>query len=379
MFKQQASQLRNAESFDDIAQVITGCGPLERDTDGFTSHTYGDSSQTAGINEDHAIVKISQYNQQAGTSKQPKLWALWVEGPVKFEGNVSGIMRHATATANWNSAASTVAATDNATGIALTINLYADNARMQPNVRSGDTVRYWFDLSGNPYSASNDKRIGEIDWVTNTNQIRGGWQVADGTNGTVDLTGNYPLGHATTAGTTSGSGVTGSGNASITMSGSTGSTSPTITMGGTTANATVSLSGSVSSNTISLAAMVSDTASTNINTTNNATVPHSNGIDLDNTGAASYVSSLTSNGDHSHSITEVAHSHNFTNSTAVGSHTHGDTFALTNGNHNHGATGLTATDAGHNHSATGLISTDSGHTHTFTPPSCTVIPIQRIS
>lgn len=374
MFRLQSTQLRGGDKptveslsrrLDEIGQMLSGCGPIQRDTDGHQFSIYGNSLQTAGISDWHAILDVWQQNNRAGTLAQPKLLAARFRGPVKFDLPLFGVWRSATATANWDSTTNTVAATDDETTLAIVdadgnagVNLFVNTAGKQPNIRSGAVFWYFYDLDGEPRALSEDAPIGTVEWVTNTSQIRGGWQVADGTNSTVNLITRYPLGHATVAGTLSGSATHSHGATGLTA------TAAAHDHGAVTGNATPGLTGSITANTINLSAMVSETAATGITTTaatNIGVIPAS-----DNTvgGAGTYVASITTN-PHSHTITDLVHNHNFTTSTAVGSHGHDNTLVVAS--HAHSIT-----------SATPLI-TMGGNTAdaTVTPLSCTMIPVQR--
>ncbi len=190
-----------------FTRVLTGCGGGHRDTDGAEFYLFGDSPNTAGAydgddvettaaadNKDHAIFRVSQLNPNAGETSNPRLYAAIFEGPVKFTHAPKGTIRFATASANWvnavHPATPTVAATDDATGDALVIDLYRSGPDTDPNVRVGYAVPYALDSTGAPfavYSYSSLKIGFGTFWTGAIADIPAGWQLCNGTNGTPDL------------------------------------------------------------------------------------------------------------------------------------------------------------------------------------------------
>ena len=381
MFRVQREQLRGAppstldglaRRIDEITQVLVGCGAMERDVGSHGDfQLYGDSNQSAGISDWFATLDVWQQNRRAGTAQQPKLLAARFRGPVKFDNPIFGVLR---------------AATDDETGEALTVHLFANTPGKQPNIRSGATFWYFYDLDGTPRALSEDDAIGTIKMVNSTSIIPGGWVVCDGGSSTVDLIGRSPLGHATVAGTQAGSASTGSGTASISMSGALanesshthGSTGLTATNashdhGGATGNTAPGLSGSTDGATATISGLTSNET---------VDVPVGNAVLADNNDPPTL--SVVAHPGAGNVFTSNGHTHG-PGTLAVDSHTHALTTASV-ASHNHSISSATptitmggSTDAGtaHTHGLGTLAATDSGHTHSFTPLTTRVIFIQR--
>lgn len=414
MYRRQAQQLATARvgtlADDPVAlrgqvnsvldtwqNVLTACGPLEHDTDGGQINLYGEAPVNAGMSDDWAVLRISQSNQFEGEASNPNLYAQILDGGLKVNGRlvvpaaepIYGIARIATATGNWvnnaHPAVPTVAATDNDTGDVLSILLYRTSPAMDPNVRTGYTVVYALDLAGNAVATCGyvDDKVGMVKvWSGAVIDIPGGWQICDGTNGTVDLRDRFLVGAGTTyaVGATGGatthghslSGTSGTGTASISMSGSTASGTASISMSGTTSTNSaysITLSGHTDDTSLSIT-MSGSTASTTATNQSATTGLVLNQSSTNCGGGASavvtYPASLTDGG---HNHTQDSHTHSAGSLAAsVSAHNHNlsggtSTAAASAGTHTHTAGTLAATDSGHTHAAGTLAATDAGHSH----------------
>lgn len=119
----------------------------------------------------------------------------------------------------------TVSAVDDDSSEAVTIQLKGCPG-MCPNVRDGQTVIYSTTEGGTHYAVAGylDDAIGTIKFIDATANIPAGWQVADGTNSTPDLTGRFLKGHDTSTGTTASAGNTGDATTGISVDSHTGQT-----------------------------------------------------------------------------------------------------------------------------------------------------------
>ena len=205
VFSLAKTNAQNNSVFDLWQNVVTACGPLEHDTDGSTIDLRGNSGPHAGQSGDHAILEVTQENPLAGTSTNPYLYSAIFNGPVKFSHPPRGVVRIATATANWvnavHPAIPTVAATDDEDGTVLSIRLYRPGPSVDPNVRSGYQLGYMLDVNGNAVGMTGylDDKIGMVKlWTGAVIDIPAGWQLADGTNGTPNLQDRFIVGAGNT-------------------------------------------------------------------------------------------------------------------------------------------------------------------------------------
>jgi len=204
MFALQASQLRGAKSLDELAQILAGCGPIERNVLEGQFRVFGprDTNQTL------PVVQIEQPNLE---SPAP---ALKIIGRTDFQGPVHLLSSTATASAKWTNVAAPgvpyVDATDDATGKSVRIYL-PRTAEKDPNVRQGDKLFYVYSSDGKAYAISNylDDKIGTIKmWGGSLANIPPGWALCDGTSNAagsgIDLTDKFiraGTGIGTTGGT----------------------------------------------------------------------------------------------------------------------------------------------------------------------------------
>jgi hypothetical protein len=146
---------------------------------------------------------------------------------------IVSLPREATATANWDTTTATVAATDDETGDAISVQLPRTTPG-DPNVRSAGKILYFINRLGNNVSmgAHMDDKIGTVkDWTGSVANIPGGWALADGSANSspgsgYDYTGRFRLGHDTTAGTENAAAVTSTNNANISSAASGGGHTP---------------------------------------------------------------------------------------------------------------------------------------------------------
>ena len=72
--------------FDHWQNVLTACGPLEHDTDGKPVEIRGNSDPAAGKGTNAPILTVTQENPLAGTTDNPNLEAVLVNGPLTTNG-----------------------------------------------------------------------------------------------------------------------------------------------------------------------------------------------------------------------------------------------------------------------------------------------------
>jgi len=394
------------QSYAQQMRVLTSCGARELDTDGFEFKVYGESGPNAGKADsrttttpnspgDHGTLRVTQLNPNAGKTSNPNLFAAIFEGPVKFTHLPWGAVRLATATANWNNVVHpgdcTVAATDDETGDAVTIQLYRPGPAVDPNVRTGYQVAYAYDADGFPTAVSGylDCKIGMIKvWSGAIGDIPAGWQLCNGTNGTPDLRDRFLVG----AGSTYAVGATGGATTHTHIGTTDGTVLTTDTdgahthMGLTDADGNHSHGGATGTGSISSSGAHTHAAGTASGTTDNNTTgvtindhaAHNHELAASlgappafDTDTADSVYTVNNADLSSHVVNDLGHNHNFSDITVTigtdGAHTH-SVPALSispSGTHTHSFT--TSSHAGHTH-------TVASHTHTFTTGSGSSLP-----